>query len=499
MTRSSLIAAAAFAVVSATFVPSMAVAEPGEAATTCLGKPVTIVATTTVTVGTEGDDVVAMTPSGWFSFDALGGNDTICLALGLGGGEMPPTGVLNAGAGDDVVVNQATASAGASMSVGLGAGEDTFTGNDTPAQVMADSAVTYGLPTYPPAGAQRDVINTGTGGGSVASVAPPGALNEDRITFGGGDAQVVYIGAMGPQGLVDLTAAAARTLWFPLPGVADPVGRGELVVDNVARRATVGGAQVLTWSGDVGAFIFGQDGATSSRLPVSFTGSDADEDVTVSAGPVGDIRLGGGDDILSVRSYNDSFIPRSADGGAGSDSARLETDCLSMRVEATRSATCDGASGPFGGFDEVVATSLNSGSTVDLIGSSTGERLVASGGRVSVRGLGGADEILVDEAHTTRVSGGSGGDDILVTGSDVIARGQRGGDRIELLGLQGGPAAAVARQVALGGRGADKLRGTDEIPGDRLVGGRGRDSANGQGGKLDRCLAETTRNCERPK
>jgi hypothetical protein len=42
------------------------------AATTCLGKPVTIVATAQVKTGTEGDDVVAMTPGGWNSFDALG-------------------------------------------------------------------------------------------------------------------------------------------------------------------------------------------------------------------------------------------------------------------------------------------------------------------------------------------------------------------------------------------------------------------------------------------
>ena len=497
--RTTMIMSAALAVVGVALVPMTAGAEPGVAATTCLGKPVTIVASTAVTVGTEGDDVVAMTPSGWSNFDARGGNDTICLALGKDYVDSPASGTVDAGAGDDVVINEASPAAGASMSVGLGAGEDTFTGNNTPAHVFADSAFTYGLPTFPPAGAQRDVINTGTGGGSVASVAPPGGLNDDRITFGGGDAQVVYIGAMGPQGLVDLTAAAAQTLWFPLPGAVEPLGRGELLVDNVSRRATVGGAQVFAWSGEVNVFLFGQDGATSSRLPVSFVGSEADEDVTVSGGPVGDVRLAGGDDSLSMQTYNDAFVPRSADGGAGSDSARLETRCLHMRVENDGSATCDGASGTFGGFEEVIATSLRSDSTVDLIGTAAAERLVAHGGRVTVLGRSGADEILVDDARTTRVSGGGGGDDMYVTGADVIVKGQAGRDRIVLAGLQGGPAAAVARQVALGGRGADELRGTDEVGGDRLVGGRGRDSANGQGGKLDRCLAETTKNCELPK
>ena len=84
------------------------------------------------------------------------------------------------------------------MSVGLGAGEDTFAGNDTPAKVLADSAEVHDLPSAPPAGGQRDVIDTGTGGGSVTSVAPAGGLNDDRIIFGGGGAHLVYSGAMGP-------------------------------------------------------------------------------------------------------------------------------------------------------------------------------------------------------------------------------------------------------------------------------------------------------------
>lgn len=502
MSRSTFVLTAAFAVVGATLVPAVAGAEPGVAATTCLGKPVTIVATPDATVGTEGDDVVAMTPSGWSTFDARGGNDTICLALGMAFNNprdsIPPTGLLDAGAGDDVVVNEATESPGATMSVGLGVGEDTFTGNGTPASVFADSSVVYGLPPSPPAGSQRDLIDAGTGGGAVTSVAPVGGLNEDRIVFGGGAAQVVYGGAMGPSGLVDVTAAGSSpSLWLPQPGAVEPVGRGELTIDNVGRRATVGGAQVMTWSGQFSTFSFGQDGGTSSGLPVSFVGSEADEDVTVSGGPVGDIRLGGGDDSLSVHAYNDAFVPRSADGGPGSDSAVLETACVTMRVAVTRDISCDGFSGPFGGFDEVIATSLRSGSTVSLVGSATAERLVASGGRVTVHGRGGADEIGVDDASTTRVSGGGGADDIWASGGDVIVKGQTGSDRIELLGPEGGRAPAVTRQVALGGRGADQLRGTDETQGDRLVGGRGKDQANGKGGKHDRCVAEATKNCER--
>ena len=324
------------------------------AETTCLGKPVTIVASLDVTVGTEGDDVVAMTPSGWSSFDALGGNDTICLALGAAftgpRDAVPLMGVLDAGAGDDVVVNEATLAPGASMSVGLGAGDDTFTGNADPADVFADSAVVVGLPPSPPVGTQRDQIDTGAGGGSVTSVAPPGGLNEDRITFGGGGARVVYIGAMGPQGLVDFTAAAPRPpLDFPCRAWSNRSEAASLSTTSVGGPRW---AAPRCWPGavSVNIFNFGQDGATSSRLPVSFAGSDASEDLTVLVGPMGDISLGGGDDFLRVQAYNDAYAPRSADGGPGSDTGMLETACKTLRVDVSRTAACNGVSGPFGGF-----------------------------------------------------------------------------------------------------------------------------------------------------
>ncbi|UUZ59629.1 hypothetical protein [Nocardioides sp. B-3] len=232
---------------------------------------------------------------------------------------------------------------------------------------------------------------------------------------------------------------------------------------------------------------------------MSLVGSDADEDVTVTGGPVGDIRPGGGDDSLSMQAWGDAFVPRSADGGPGSDSGRLETACLALRVENGGSATCDGASGPFGSFDEVIATSLNSGSTVRLVGSAAAERPGRQWRPSHDPGARAGPTRSASTMPTRRVSGGGGGDDIWASGGDVIVKGQAGRDHIELSGPEGRPGAAVARQVALGGRGADKLRGTDESAGDRLVGGRGRDSANGRGGKLDRCPAETTKNCERPK
>src|SRR5690606_13184542 len=102
--------------------------------------PVTIVATAQVTTGTEGDDVVAMTPEGWNTFDALGGDDTICLAPGApSGGRDPrgPWGVVNAGPGNDVVINESMQGSG--MTVFLGGGDDRFTGTSFSEAVFADT------------------------------------------------------------------------------------------------------------------------------------------------------------------------------------------------------------------------------------------------------------------------------------------------------------------------------------------------------------------------
>jgi hypothetical protein len=483
----------------------MAAPANAAAATTCLGKPVTIVASATVTTGTDSDDVVAMTPSGWSSFDALGGNDTICLALGTATGgtkPMPATGYLDAGSGDDIVVNQSAASPGAAMHIGLGAGDDTFTGNDINELIFADSSLqTFDAPVL--SGTQRDVVSTGGGADMVWTAAPLEGLNADHITFGAGTAQISYLGAMSPQGVLDVSAASFASLQLPQPGAAEPTARGELLVDNETRRATVGGAQVLTWTGEIRSFQFGRDAATSSRLPVSFTGSGADESVTILGGPVGDIRLAGGDDGLWVQAYNGPFVPRSADGGPGENTAAIETNCLLLTVIVDRGSSCDGTTGPFTGFSEVIATSNLGRSRVSLVGTDAGERLVANGDSVTVRARGGRDNILVDEGWTTRVLGGPGGDRIVARGDDVVVRGQAGADRILLVGPPGynlfdGADVEMRQQVALGGSGADILSGTSIGRGDRLVGGAGHDRANGRAGKHDFCLAEATRHCEQP-
>jgi hypothetical protein len=506
--RRILIAAATITASIAVMV-SMLVAPPAgaaqPAATTCLGRPVTVVASSSVTTGTEGDDVVAMTPGGWNQFDALGGNDTICMAVpaAIGGSDpWPPTGWVEAGAGNDMVMDESEVVAGAQVSVGLGAGDDSFTGNGLSERVFADSSIqTYDGPV--PAGTQRDLIDSGAGADTVYTAAVEGQLNADRIVFGAGEATVDYRGAMGPDGVLDVSAATSARLQVPLPGAALPVAVGELVVDNAARRATVGGTTVLTWTGEIRSFQLGRDPGTSSGLPVSFIGTDADEGVAVSGGPIGDVRFGAGDDYLKVEAYNDPFVPRSLDGGPGSDTAQIDTACLVLTVVVDETVACDGAPGPLVGVEEVLESSDRGGSQVTLIGTARSERLVAIGDRVTVRGRGGDDDILVDEGWTTRVRGGDGDDRIYVEGDDVVVRGDAGADRIRLDGplnyyLFGGKPVKTGQHVAQGGRGPDVLIGSDYKVADRLVGGRGRDRADGRKGQRDFCLAEVTRRCERP-
>jgi hypothetical protein len=487
---------------------SMLVAPPAgsaqPAATTCLGRPVTVVVSSSVTTGTEGDDVVAMTPGGWNHFDALGGNDTICLAVPAvsPGALWPMTGWVEAGAGNDTVVDESEIVAGAQVIVGLGAGDDSFTGNGLSEIVSADTS-TQNFDSAVPAGTHQDVIATGAGADTVYTAAPEGQLNADRIVFGAGEALVDYRGAMAPDGLIDVSASTSALLQLPLPGLASPVAVGELVVDNVAHHATVAGLPVLWWTGEIRLFQFGRNPAISSRLPVSFIGSDADESVTVSGGPIGDVSFGAGDDGLKVEAYNDPFVPRSTDGGPGSDAAQIDTLCVVLMVVVDESATCDGTSGPFTGIETVLESSAVGGGQVTMIGTNRDERLWVSGDHVVVRGRGGDDDIIVDEGWTTRVRGGDGHDRIFVEGDDVVVRGDAGADRIRIDGplneyLFGGKPVKTRQHVALGGRGPDVLIGSDYEIADRLLGGRGLDRADGRKGHRDYCLAEVTRSCERP-
>ena len=478
------------------------------APTTCQGKPVTIVATTTVTRGTEGDDVVAMEPDAWRTFDALGGDDTICLAAGAAmpndRDPLPPSGFLDAGAGDDAVVNlMPPGTTGAHTTVVLGTGDDSFQGADVGEVVHADLQVfdfadPYALPaTF--TGAQTDTV---TGAATVFSAAPLDGPNQDRVTFGSTrPARLVWEGPLGPQGRIAFPAGGDGELEVRGMRRLASVAPSEVVVDNVARAVRVGSEVAFSWTGDVREFGLGTPRRSGAEPAVSFVGTDVAEGLETTDVPVGDVAMGGGDDALHVQGLNTAYVPRSADGGAGRDSLHLSSTCRALEVRLDESATCDGSRGTLAGFDDAIAGASWDHGTLMLVGTSRSERLVASAQQVRVRGRGGADEIGVDESYVARVSAGRGRDRVWASGDDVVVRGGQGRDRIDLQG-SGGIAQVPGhhpQQVASGGRGNDVLVGTDARRGDRLLGGRGRDRADGQAGTHDLCRAEVTRRCERPR
>jgi len=271
-------------------------------------------------------------------------------------------------------------------------------------------------------------------------------------------------------------------------------------VDNGARAVSVAGVPVITWTGNIESFTIGHPLLRSYDAVVSFVGTDAAENLTLADVPMGDVDMGGGDDAFTVQSYNHAYIPRSSSGGTGHDRADILSICRSLDVRLDRTAGCNGVSGPFGGFEDVSVTAgFAPSGTATLVGTPRAERLLASGRRVIIRGGGGADVIGVDDSYSARVRAGAGRDRVFASGDDVVVRGQTGRDRILLGGTAGvgkDPVSRRKQQVAMGGRGADTLVGTS-APRDRLLGGPGRDRANGRTGDSDLCRAEETLHCER--
>lgn len=486
---------------------AVATSLPASAApTTCQGKAVTIVASTTVTRGTEGEDVVAMEPGGWRMFDALGGNDTICLAAAAGISNdrdpMPPSGWLDAGPGDDVVVNlMPTGTTGVATTVVLGLGNDSFQGADVGEKVFAEKDVAdFSDPDLVDPeliGQQRDVV---TNASTVFSSAPHDGPNTDRISLGAQGARVVMEGPLAPAGLLDVSAADSPVLEVRSPRRLGPPPGGDVVVDNRSRTIAAG-LPVITWSGEFSAFLFGTPRRVTEQPAVSFTGTDADESVTFADIPVGDVAMGGGADALDVQSWNNPFVPRSADGGGGRDSASIDSTCRNLEVRLDVSAACDGRSGSFTSFRDVTLDgSWSPGGAVTLVGTPRSERLLASGHAVVVRAGAGHDEIMVDDSWSARVRAGAGRDRAAVSGDDVVLLGQGGRDRLRLLGSAGfeQPSGARHQNLARGGPGNDVLLGSPYDPPDRLVGGPGKDRADGHRGRHDRCYAEVTRRCGRP-
>ena len=95
-------------------------------------------------------------------------------------------------------------------------------------------------------------------------------------------------------------------------------------------------------------------------------------------------------------------------------------------------------------------------------------------------------------AHKVRFIGDPGRNFMFLAGCDVVARGGDGSDRMWMQKTKYGSSCPGVRLV--GQAGNDKMIGTRRD--DQLIGGEGRDVAEGRGGQ-DRCAAEKKYGCER--
>lgn len=215
-----------------------------------------------------------------------------------------------------------------------------------------------------------------------------------------------------------------------------------------------------------------------------------------------------GDDTICVSGYTWDGEDRSyVDAGAGADSLLLATsdnrDKISIidveSVDARLGGGSDkGDSISFSGVVGAGTVVTGSGGEIHVVGSRAVvlrddllevddgpgglslegfDRVNASAPRVDLRGDAGRDR-LAGRACTLRLAGAGGRDHLYVAGSNYAT-----------------PFVCERHVVRLkGGRGADRIFGSEYD--DVLLGGPGRDRANGRAGD-DRCRAETEVNCER--
>lgn len=462
--------------------PAPANAEP----LTCQGRPVTTEGAT----GTAGDDVmvVGLTTVGPASGGP--GNDLICVRVTSGG--EPFSYSVDAGPGDDVVLNEST-DGNTRVTVLLGAGADTYTGSDVTGETVVTGAV-----LWPRLGddsdVERDVVDTRGGAdvvhsGSVAA----GAANQDQVSLGEGDDALHWAGVQtGPA--VDLGAGANRlALYRGWQGT-------DLLVDAPGGTATVDGRPVLRWSGAVAAYDLAVD-----NLRTRFAGTDADERVTLTRGtpaPAGgvvpnpspelrrDLDLRGGDDTLVLHDMAGGDLV----GGAGRDTVEMGYCPLAV-VRLGAGYTCQVSLNPaivFSGSVDAWEDVTLAGSDVRVIGTDGPDEIDARGYRVRVNGRGGDDVLTANRRNAATeerwpvvIRGGAGDDLVSGTFSPDRLVGGAGRDRI---------AGSLRSDLMLGGPGRDRLSGSKGS--DRLAGGAGRDKADGGAGR-DTCSAELRRSCER--
>ncbi len=433
---------------------------PSQAATeTCQGLLVTN------STGTDGDDVLLINTADNRSVSAGAGNDVVCIVGDRFVRGRDPLFGLDAGPGDDIVVNRATVP----VAVYLGNGKDTYSGSET-----VDSVTTGGSST-PGETEDTEVDQVATNGGEdtiYSGSVVAGSRNEDTIDTGAGRDHVRWSGTGGtiingpePDALVivsDWRGAKATQAWT-----------GDVLVDNRTGRAMSGSEVLLTWT-NVNSFYL----PVSTRL-TSFTGTDENESLDLGSNtemgrpPAGletQIDMGGGDDRVSLEGMANGRL----DGGDGTDFLWVQ-NCRTAVIRLSGTSHCRtrsaNASVRTRGWEDASVDTRGRLRLVGTSGPNTLEAWTSHAGPVRINGGDGADQIEGDSRNRKVVVTQLGG-----PGRDTL-RGHSGRDQL------------------VGGPGEDRLFGLAGA--DRLIGGKGYDTIKGGKGR-DFCIGEKLSGCELP-
>ncbi len=415
---------------------------------TCQGVPATIVGSpgTERLVGTEGADVIVS--SGSAQVAGLGGDDIICITSATGTKELV---VVFAGAGNDQVANLRDGST-TQTRVGLGPGDDTYTGSNGEDFVRE-------LGNEDVEGAGTDHIRTGVGNDSVTT-GQFGQPNTDTVDLGDGDDDLVVRSNDNRAATLDGGNGSdqlSKAYTYPRPV-------GSWRFDNNVQTATLDEVPMIVWSSferfDLNNF------ANEQRL--SFLGSPAQETVYFSSWFI-DVAMGGGTDTVIGRQVPVVFnsLHRShLAGGSGRDEFQFISASFGVR------ATGDLGRGRLFIDDE---------STLNDI-------------RADLNGV----EDLTFEARKITLKGDNRANRLQVTGCDVTAVGRGRNDRIVRTGADRFAGQSCLKRMKAsrlaGGPGNDRITGNSLA--DTLIGGPGRDRAEGRKGR-DTCHAEVERSCEK--
>jgi Ca2+-binding RTX toxin-like protein len=461
---------------------------------TCDGKTATIVGPgpANLTTGTPGDDVivtVAEAANGTSGrIDSGDGNDTVCVIPGtapIPHYESNNWFTINTGAGDDKVYIQEPR-ATSDLSTILGAGSDTYVGNDRYETVSAGDVTPTGWAGYDDA---QDTITT-AGGTDNIRTGTPGLVNTDIISTGPGRDDITHAGTgttidngTAPGGVTGADDGDRVTF------VGNDWKQRQVVFDDRTGTATNDTGEFLRWN-NVRIFEVRTDS------PLRFIGSDASDFVylTPTVAPADrattpvDVSLNGGDDHFI---FDDGIAPGRVDGGTGNDTITPgdEDECRTVYATLNRSMTCriNIPSTYTPGIP--VTTTAGPAYTVALTDWET-HGIFHATRSAFVRGTRDDDTIYARAPRTTIY--GRAGNDTLYTHTYAPTYrshlyGGSGADR-----LRGGE----GRDHLYGGSGTDKMIGGDGR--DRLYGGRHIDIAKGKDGR-DFCAAEVRRSCEQPR